>query len=375
MLRFECMKLKNWTCICLLFIGFQSSQAQVTGGQYALEFLRLPNSPHITALGGINVCNPDQDISFALQNPALMRPGLHNQLGLNYNAYYAGIHIMNLGYGYHSQKLNTSFVLGVQNIDYGKFTQTDFNSSIQGEVRANDIAISLGASRAYKDRWRYGADIKLANSILVGNSAMALLADVGVVYYDTANLLTIGATAKNMGVMLKNYNGQSEPLPFDLQIGLSKRFKHLPLRLMVTLHHLYEWDVRYNNPADITQTSLFGAADTTTKEKSYFADKLFRHFIFGGEFLLGKRIAVSIGYNHMRRGELALKEKQALSGFSFGIGLYLGKVQVHYGRSYYNVAGAYNEFGFNFALNKLLGFGKGGEKIHWNNDYGDWPNM
>lgn len=83
--------------------------AQVTGGKYAMEFLRLSNSPHISALGGINVSNPEQDIAFALQNPSLMRPSLHNQLGLSYNAYYAGIGIMNLNYGYHAPKAQHVF--------------------------------------------------------------------------------------------------------------------------------------------------------------------------------------------------------------------------------------------------------------------------
>src|SRR5690606_38822616 len=122
--------------------------------------------------------------------------------------------------------------------------------------------------------------------------------------------------------------------------------------------------------ADRVSTTLFGG-DTTQPEKSYFADKLFRHFIFGGEFLIGKRVGVSVGYNHLRRAELGLKERMALAGFSMGLGLYLDKVQVHYARSYYHIAGAYNEIGFNFALNKLMGLGKTGDKIRWNEQYPD----
>lgn len=364
------MHILKWTGALLLCVSCFAAKAQVTGGLHAFEYLRMPNAPHISALGGINVSDPDQDISFALQNPALMRPGLHNQLGLNFNSYYAGINVMNLNYGYHMEKIQTSFALGVQYLNYGKFTQTDDVGNVYGDFHAADYAISLAASRSYGEHWRYGATLKLANSSLYDKKSTALLADVGVVYMDTASLWTIGIVAKNMGATLRKYNpdNTAEPLPFDLQIGISKKLKHLPLRLMATVHHLYEWDVRYNNPDDIDRSSLFGTPDTSADTKSYFADKLFRHFIFGGELLLGKRIAVTVAYNHMRRGELALKERTALSGFSFGAGIYLNKFQVHYARSYYHVTGAYNEFGLNMSLNQIIGMKSG----NWSKVYPDW---
>jgi len=363
----------KWTGL-LLVAGCFTAKAQVVGGRFAMEFLRMPNSPHISALGGISVSNPEPDIAFALQNPALMRPGLHNQLGLNYNSYYAGIKVMNLNYGYNVDRLKTAFVFGIQYFNYGTFEQTDNLGNQYGTFKASDYALTLGASRQYGERWRYGVSLKWAHSSLFDKSASALLADVGISYHDSANKITVGAVAKNIGFMVQKYNpsNPSEPLPFDLQIGISKRFAHLPLRLMATAHHLYEWDVRYNNPADIETTNLFGSQDTTSGSKSYFTDKLFRHLNFAAELTLGKRLAIVAGYNHLRRGELSLKDKTALAGFSFGASIYLNKFQVHYARSYYHVSGAYNEIGLNFAMNKLFGIGKAGDKINWNADYADW---
>lgn len=357
----------------LCFIGLPA-MAQVNGGQRAMEYLRLPNSPHISALGGMNVSNADKDIAFALQNPSLMRPGLHNNLGLNYNFYYSGISLANLQYGYHVPKVNTSFLLGVQYLNYGNFTQTDIVGNQLGQIKANDYAITIGASRQYLTKWRYGASLKYAQSTLSDKNAYAALADVGITYMDTANLLTIGAVAKNMGTMLKKYNpnNPAEPMPFDLQIGISKRFKYVPLRLMATAHHLYEWDIRYDNPADAENNNLFGNTDSNAKEKTYFTDKLFRHLIFGAELLIGKRLLVSASYNHMRRSELLIKDKTGMAGFAFGLGIELNKFQIHFAQSYYHIAGPYNELGINFALNKLVGLGKTGEKIHWGATYPDW---
>src|SRR5690606_41856349 len=70
-----------------------SDLAQVTGGQRAFEYLRMSNSPHVSALGGMVVSFQEKDVSIALQNPALLQPYMHNQLALNYNVFYAGIGI------------------------------------------------------------------------------------------------------------------------------------------------------------------------------------------------------------------------------------------------------------------------------------------
>ena len=353
---------------CKLAIG------QVTGGQYAMEFLRMANSPHVSALGGINVANPEKDISLALQNPALMRPGLHNQLGLNYNSFYGNIKVMNLQYGYNSQKLNTAFFMGVQYLNYGSFLLTDDIGTVNGDFHGVDYALTLGASRKYGEHWRYGAAVKWAQSAYSPYGASALLVDVGVNYYDTVNLIDIGFVAKNMGAMVKSYtpNNSMEPLPFDLQIGVSKRFKHMPLRIFTTLHHLYEWDIRYNNPADNISTNLLGTIDSSKLTEDHTIDKIFRHFIFGAELSIGKRLLVTVSYNDLQRRELAISTKPGKAGFAFGAGLNLDKFQVHYARTYYHIAGAYNEIGLNLALNKLFSIGKMGEKINWSKEYEDW---
>jgi hypothetical protein len=368
------MQLRKYAALAALLVLHTYGRAQVVGGQYAFEYLRLSNSPHVTALGGLNVSNPDNDISFALQNPALMRPGMHNELALDYNSYYGGIGVMNLQYGYNVEKIKTAFAFGVQYLNYGTFTQTDNIGNIYGDFKANDYAISLGASRQYLDHWRYGATIKYASSTLYDKSATAAVADVGINYYDTSSLIDFGVTAKNMGVMIKKYNNDvpTEPLPFDLQLGLSKQFKHLPLRLFVTAHHLYEWDIRYDDPNAINETTIITNDTSTKKTSAHFGDKLFRHFIFGAELSIAKRLVLTASYNDLHRSELAISGKTGIAGFAFGAGLYLNKFQVHYARSYYSLVGAYNEISITMALNKLFGIGTLGEHIHWSEVYPDW---
>ncbi len=361
-------------CLILSLVAGAETSAQVNGGQSAFGYLRLSNAPHVSASGGISVANPDNDIAFALQNPAMMRPGMHNELQLVYNNFFAGISIANLQYGYHAPKINTSFFFGVQYLNYGTFDETNTVGNVTGQFHAADYALTFGASRSYLSHWRYGADIKWAKSSLYQFKGAAALVDVGVNYYDTSSLWDFGLVAKNMGVMVQKYNtsGPAEPLPFDLQLGVSKKFKHLPLRLIATIHHLYEWDIRYANPTDLTGTNSLGATDTVKDKGSHFGDKLFRHFILGAELTLAKRITLTFSYNDLQRRELALQTQPGLAGFSFGAGIDLKKLHLHYARTYYYVSGAYNEFGLTLALNKLFGLGQTGEKIHWNAEYPDW---
>ncbi len=351
-----------------------AANAQVTGGQFSFEYLRMANSPHVSALGGICVANPDEDIALVMENPSLMRPGLHNELGLSYNNFYSNIKILNLQYGYHAPAINTSFFLGVQYLNYGSFLQTNDIGYVTGDFHGVDYAVSLGAARQYGQHWRYGAALKMAHSVLYTYKATAVLMDVGVNYYDTASLIDFGITAKNMGATVAKYvpGAVAEPLPFDLQIGISKRFKHLPLRLFATAHHLYEWDVRYSNPDDNVSNNILGGTDSSKKESSHFGDKLFRHLIFGAELSLGKRLLATVSYNTLRRQELAITTKPGSAGFAFGLGLNLNKFQVHYARTFYHIAGPYNELGITMMLNKMFGLGPAGEKMHWNADYPDW---
>lgn len=332
-----------------------SANSQVTGGQFAFESLRLPNAPQVSSWGGMSIANPTEDISIVLQNPALMRPLLHNQLSIASNRFFSGISNNNLTYGYYAPKVKTSFALSIQYVNYGEFANTDANGNTLGSFKANDFCMSASVSKKYKERWHYGSSLKYAQSKLGTYSANALLFDVGIAYIDTANYFTFGAVAKNMGVMMQQYtNGKnnSEPLPFDLQIGISKRFKHLPLRLFTTVHHLYEWDIRYNNPNDISKSVLLSNTDTTVKKNNI--DNLFRHFIFGAQITIAKRVALTVSYNHLRRQEMTTDAVKGATGYAFGTDIYLNKFQVHYTRSFYSIGNGYNEFGINLLLNKII---------------------
>lgn len=354
--------------LLLLSVGLSiQSMAQVTGANQVMTFLQLSQSPRVAAIGGLTAANPSRDVMLSFSNPALLRPEFHGQIGMSYNFFYAGTRISNVMFAQHSKSLNTTLGAGLQYINYGSFKQTDEFGNENGNVIAREYMLSLNASRRYSEKWRYGASLKYARSVLSSRKAAALLADIGLMFADTNHQWYVGAVIKNAGLMVQNYEkGNSSSLPMDLQIGIVKKFKKAPFSINVLGHHLYTWDIRYNNPADVvTNELLFNDTITKTKEKTYFADKLFRHLVFAIDIQLGKRFEASVGYNHLRRGELAYSEKKGLAGFSMGVGIYLNKFIVHYAQSHYHIAGAYHELGLNIKLNQLVGFGKGNDKINW----------
>lgn len=330
------------------------STAQVTGGRYAFQYLSTSNSPYVSALGGISPANLSKNASLILQNPALLRPELNGQLALSHNFFYGNIGISNLQYAWHHKKSQTDFSAGMQYFNYGTIDQNDYLGNNQGTFYAADYSINLSASRQYRERWRYGTTLKVAHSMLGGVSGLAFLMDFGITYTDTANKLVIGAVAKNFGVVAKKYNtnNSAEPLPFDLQIGISKQLENVPIRLFAVAHHLNRWDIRYNNPTDKIK-NIFNP-DEDTKEGRYFGDKLFRHLNFGTEIIFSKKVMFTAAYSHLRRKENGLDNSQGAAGFSFGLNIDLNKMQVSYGRSYYGSSGAYNELGLIFDMNKII---------------------
>jgi hypothetical protein len=333
--------------------------AQVTGGESIFQFLRVAPNAHITAMGGMCVSNPSADHMLSIANPALLQKKYHNQLGISNNFYLAGTNINTVQYVHHSAKLNTTFAGGAQWINYGKQFITDVYGNVQGEATAQDLAAHITASRTYLTKWQYGTTLKIANSQFTSSFGTGIAADFGVQYLDTTNQFYFGLLAKNMGVQIKKYSATSgnEPMPFDLQLGLTKKFLKAPIRLNLITHHLNQWDIRYDNPADRTD-NIFGQVDSSAATKTYFADKLFRHVNFSVDLLLGKRLTAIIGYSHQRRGELSIKEKQGVAGFSGGLALHLPKFDIYYGRSVYHLSGAYNEVSVNLKLKEAFGLGK-----------------
>lgn len=323
--------------------------AQGLGGSTVFNFLDLPNTPQLTALGGINNSAITNDVGLSFTHPALLRSSMHAQFDASFSNLYGGIRNYNCWAAMHSSRWQTNFAAGVDFIDYGNITQTDPSGNIMGDTRPSDYVIQAAASRQYEKKWFYGVTLKFIHSAygIYRSSGMAM--DIGVNYYDSAQLFQVGLTLRNMGVQLSPYPGtERQALPFDLSLGLTKRLAKAPLQFSFTAHHLQEFNIRYND----TLFNNYNGFDQNNKNGSFTVDKLFRHFILAAQAFPEDRVELTIAYNYLRRKELNIGPAgNGFTGFSFGLGVLLKKLQLRYARGFYNNTSGYNQFGLNLRLN------------------------
>ena len=346
----------------LLLILVSQLNAQTLGGSSVFNFLKLSNTPQLTALGGVNVSQSSNDVGLVFSNPALLKPSMHSQMNAVFNDFYGGIKVYHLSMGYRNEKLNTNFSWGLNYFNYGSTSETDAAGNELGKFRPTDWVMQVSASRSYMEHWNYGATLKFISSNYGQYHSNGLAMDIGVLFYDSSKLFSASIVVKNMGAQLKKYNGpESEELPFDLQIGLTKRLAKAPFSFSLTAQRAHQFNINYN---DTTFNNENGFENGSNKKFSF--DKLINHFVIATTIYAGDRVEVMAGYNFLRRKELSIgNASNGLNGFSLGLGVLLGKLQIRYARAYYQSNAAYNQLGLNMKLNDYFGLGKFGEKIGW----------
>lgn len=330
--------------------------SQITGGQHVFQFLSLSPSARITGLGGAQIAVKDDDLGFALANPAALNPQMGGRLAFNHDFYLGGIRHGYFAVGKHLKQAGMTFHAGLRYMNYGEIPRADALGVVNGTVAAGETAFTLGAGRRLTDRFSLGLNLHLANATFDTYKASALTADAGLMYSDTARRFTAGLVLKNKGTELRTFNGERENLPFDLQAGFSKRLRHLPFRFSVIAHHLHQWDIRYDDPNAASDDILIFGEEPSSNKGTPWLDNAFRHLIFSGEFLLGKSqsFRLRLGYNHLRKRELSVKNYRSLAGFSGGIGLKISRFRVDFGYAAYHLAGGGAHFSLATNLNEFF---------------------
>ena len=339
--------MKRVILILGLIIIYLPIFAQTIGGGSVFNFLKLPNTPQLTALGGVNVSNISNDAGLAFNNPALLRESMHGQVNMVFNSMYAGIKHYHLSGAYNSDKLATNFFAGIHYLNYGNIAQNDAAGNELGSFRPGDYAIQAGASRRYLNHWHYGIAVKFIASDYGLYQSNGVAMDAGVAYYDSAHGWQAALTFRHMGFQLKTYAGsRPDDLPFDIQAGITKRLKKAPLQFSLTAHHLHQFNIRYND-------SLFNNENGFTDVRGNFADHIFRHLVLASQWYIGERIELSAAYNYLRRKELNMDQSaNGFTGFSLGVGVLFQQLQIRYARGYYQNNTGYNQFGLSMNFRK-----------------------
>jgi hypothetical protein len=316
--------------------------AQV-GGNSGYNFLKLSNSARNTAMGGNTFAIQDNDINLALINPSLINESMNNNLSFSFVDYFSDI---NYGYALYSRTFKKfgSFTGGAQYLNYGKFIEADETGQNIGNFTAADYCMNIGWGKSLDSAFSVGANLKGIYSQLERYNSYGVAVDVAGTYNNPAKNFTASLLFSNIGRQIKPYtDGNYERLPFEIQIGMSKKLKYVPFRLSVAATHLEKFDLTYESEVNSTP-----AVDPLTNEPSNpekvfdFADKVMRHFVLGGELIISKNLNLRLGYNYQRRKEMRIESKGSTVGFSWGFGIRVSHFHLSFARAKYHLYGSPN---------------------------------
>ena len=316
--------------------------AQIKGaGSGVFHFLNLPVSSRLNALGGENVSISDDDISMAFINPALLTAHTDKVLQLNYAYYLAGTMFGSAMYGHNYR--DNYFGAAVHYLDYGKMSYADENGNLLGTTfTAKDICVNLMYARQLGPLFRVGATLKPIFSVYEQYTSFAMGADIGGHFQTADSTFQMGLALRNVGWQLKSFYeedfGQhTEMLPLNLELGLSYRLAHAPLRFSLTAHNLQCWDIA---PAG---------------EEVKWYDMLFRHTIWAVDIVpKSNKFYLTFSYNHRRQAEMNLTDVRSLAGFAFGAGIKIYKFRLGFAMSQYTKSNFTYQVSLSTDINSFL---------------------
>lgn len=290
----------------LVFTLLLSVLATISWGQESqteYNFLRLPVSAHAAALGGENITIIEDDPALMFSNPALAASVSDMTVGLNYMNYMKGANYMGASFT-KAIKEKATIAGGIQYMNYGRMKEVDENNVQTGEFSASEIAIQGIFSYELARNLVGGITAKFITSYIGNYNSMAVGVDLGLNWYEPETEWSVSAVAKNLGGQVKAYEEDFGKMPFDLQLGVSKTFAALPVRLSLTLVDLTHYNYRFIN-----------------------------HLNLGAEVLLSQNIWIGAGYNFRKAEEMKIgtgdDESAHGAGFSIGAGVNLERFRLN----------------------------------------------
>lgn len=280
--------------------------------QTAYNFLRLPVSAHVAALGGNNITITDDDPTMIFHNPAMLGGVSDKSLNLNYMTYMEGTMVGSASF-VRAWGDRGTWGVSASYMDYGSMRQTTADNIQTGEFSAKDIMLGGSVAYSLSTLFTGGITAKIISSSVAGYNSMAVAVDLGINYFDEAQGLSLSAVARNLGGQIDAYDEDFEKIPFDLQVGISKKMAMAPLRFSATLNNLHDWD-----------------------------DSFIHHLAIGADIFLSDNIYIAGGYNFRRNKEMRISDGEGESshgaGLSFGGGVQLERFKLNVAYAKYHVS-------------------------------------
>jgi hypothetical protein len=152
----------------------------------------------------------------------------------------------------------------------------------------------------------------------------------------------MGLALRNIGWQLKGFYeedwGQhTEMLPLNLELGMSLRLAHAPLRFSVTMHNLQRWNL------------------APWEEEVKWYDMLFRHTIWALDIVpKSEKFYFTVSYNHRRQAEMAIEDVSSMAGLALGAGLKIKKFRLGLAYSQYSKSNFTMQASLSTDINQFL---------------------
>ena len=315
----------NRVALIVLSLCF-AMRAMAQESQTAFNFLRLPVSAHVAALGGDNITLNEDDATLVFHNPALINNVTDRTLNLNMMTYMKGMVTASASFTRMAGEHGTWAVSG-RYMDYGSMKETTYTGEQTGEFSARDMAVAGTFAYALSNHFTGGITAKFVASYIGNYNSIAAAIDLGLNYFDANSEWSISAVARNLGGQLTAYEDDFERMPLDLQLGISKRLIGSPLRFSATLIRLNDWE--------------YGIG---------------KHLVIGADLILSPQFYLSAGYNGLRASQMKISDDDDEggsshgAGLSFGGGLQLERLKLHVAYAKYHVSASSVLINFSYTL-------------------------
>lgn len=306
--EFKMKKILN-LIVFVLFCAVSFAQESTT----VFHAMTLPASTKMAALGGENISAKDDQPSVVMHNPALLANLDTCIVGVQFMTYADGATWLGADFARAFGERHTGAVFA-HYLGYGSMTETDEFGNTLGTFSPKDIILGAGYSYLLSNSWSGGANLKLDYSHIAGYSSLAIAVDLGLNYMNEEHDLSASLVMRNIGAQIVTFDGVTERLPFNLQLGISKGFDHLPVKVHVTLDDLTHWSSK----------NVYA----TDPEKGISTSQLLlNHLVIGAEVRPVDFMYIALGYNFRRGYELNAAGSSKLAGLTAGLGMSLWKMK------------------------------------------------
>ena len=300
--------------LLILASVLSSAGLSAQDGSTAYNYLNITSSARIYGLGGVNISTVEDELSTADQNPGLLGFEMDNQVMVDYMRYLGNSNFAGVKYAHAVGEQRGAWAAGIRYFGYGEMKAADATGVITGTFSPKDLNFSGTFSYDITSRLRGGISLKLLYSAYEEYSAFAVATDLGINYFDPDTDWSFSAVVANLGGQLKKFHENYDRLPIDVRLGATKGFSSVPIRVSVTLWNLTKWKLPYYDSGDGTSSEPF-------EKKESFGSNLFRHMVFGVDFVPSDRFFVALGYNYKTRTDMSTYKRSFLSGFSLAAGM------------------------------------------------------